>query len=678
MSFTREGAVDFLLKNAGRRSRDINSSDLKLAVQELQEAAVSGLSSQHIVTLSNKVIFRSAYDVVTRRKLLFSLMPEGHDFPYQIIPLAVSSITVIPMSPAWQGAVLTWIGGLLEYGIISSHNRYLHLCYTAVFNLASHMNLCALACKVLYYLTVREDVTRKHTQSLLRLKLKPGFYTHASQLLRLYSLFRPDLVVGQLAQKRISPSSPANLKRVLLAARVRLQEIDESTVLQDFNYIWHDRKAEKVNPHQRKTAIPQPITILYTDKLEEKKRKVIFVTQYRRFPELVRGIEDCKSWQWPNNPVANLSNPIIIPLFRPHEKHVLVGITNWLEFALRTEVLDGIGNPSKERCEKLLDASYDLVRATGTPIPVINHFVTELMTKWNEKAHFQKVLALLEAVSFTSPEFISETLLKFVARLITTAPLFTWCRIVEALTNTACSWAVVAQQETNTDYLDWPQQAITESSIVGLWFLTHRLERFFIIALVDFNYHPMIVNQVLDYYTKVNMYAEVLELPIVFFPPTTFTLAVLAMSDLGSTHRLGKLLSSMQTAMQRVKSMKTVGPKEAIREECLSMAENINQALIFFMSGIYTSKALTSKWEKVLDPFYPFHFLKNILKRENAQSFASITQAFAYLPFFAKFLADSEEEWSSVQKEVRDKVLDELQEAGLTGIGECVKAYMKQ
>lgn len=66
-------------------------------------------------------------------------------------------------------------------------------------------------------------------------------------------------------------------------------------------------------------------------------------------------------------------------------------------------------------------------------------------------------------------------------------------------------------------------------------------------------------------------------------------------------------------------------------------------------SVFFTFQALSSRWEKVLDPFYPFHFLESILKRENVRGFAAVTQALAYLPFFAKYLVDSENEWSLLQ-----------------------------
>ncbi|XP_042241050.1 centromere protein I-like isoform X2 [Homarus americanus] len=628
------------------------------------------------------ILIHILIDVTSRRKLLYSLLPKDNDFPYHIIPLAVSSASVVLVGPSWKHAVLSWLGALLEYGIISSHNQYLHLCYTAIFNLTFHLNLCGLACKVLHYITLHEDVTQNRALVLMRLKMKPGFYVNVSQLLRLYHLFRPDLVVGKLAHRRVVPSTPRNLKIALLAARTRLQEATETTDHLVKDIIWPDNtKAEKANPYQRKMPFPQPDATLYTTKLEEKKEKVIFVTQYRRFSELVHGIEEFQSWQWPNNPATHLTKPIIIPLFRPHHRHIFVGLTNWLEFALRTEVIEGIGNPSAERCEKLLQAALDLVQDTGTVIPIINHFMTELMVTWSEKTHFEKVLALLGAVSFSSPEFISETLLKLVARLLYEAPLVTWCKVINAVTNTTCSWAIVAQQETivGEKYHEWPDQARYEGSIVGLWFLTHRLEKFFLAALLKYDCHPLVLHHILDYYVKVNMYTRVLELPVVFFPPAIFTLVILTKGDLMTTHRLGRLMSSMQAAMYRVKNMETAGPESAIREECISLAENINQAVIFYMSGVYTSKAFTPKWEKVLDQFYPFHNFRDVLKSNHVRSYAGVTQSLAYLPFFAKYLIDSDDVWSSKERaEVREKVLGELKEAGLTGIEECVVMYTKQ
>lgn len=61
-----------VFSDAGRRSRDINTVDQKLAVQVLQEASLDGLSSQHIITLSTKVIFTDAYGMISMISYLLS------------------------------------------------------------------------------------------------------------------------------------------------------------------------------------------------------------------------------------------------------------------------------------------------------------------------------------------------------------------------------------------------------------------------------------------------------------------------------------------------------------------------------------------------------------------------------------------------------------------------------
>lgn len=62
--------------------------------------------------------------------------------------------------------------------------------------------------------------------------------------------------------------------------------------------------------------------------------------------------------------------------------------------SLKTEVVEGLGTSSKERQQRLLLAAHNLVRCTGTLIPVVNHFLTEFLTKWDESNHFKQVSSL--------------------------------------------------------------------------------------------------------------------------------------------------------------------------------------------------------------------------------------------------------------------------------------------
>lgn len=683
MPNTIEDAVLFLFQNARHRPRDINRAQLKQAIATVEKAAADGLSNEVITSLATKIIFAGAYDVAVRRKLLYSLVPQTEDFPYKIIPIAVSTITCVPMSSAWQHAVLAWLGSLLEYGIVNSRNRYIHLCYTSVLNFMQHLNLCALACKILQYITIREDVTKNRVLFLMMLKGKPGFHNSTCHLLRLYQLFRPDLVVGHLTYKRTVPLTPKNLKISLIAARARLQDGSEGSLVQDSDNVWAEEiRAERANPHDRHTAIPQANNNVYTEKLEEKKEKMIFVSQYRKFPEVVKGMKDCQKWQWPNNSATHLSNPIIISLFRPHQQHVLVSITNWLELALRTEVVEGLGTSSKERQQRLLLAAHNLVRCTGTLIPVVNHFLTEFLTKWDESNHFKQVISLLETTTFTSPEFISETFLRTVARLLSGHSLVTWCLVVAAIAKTACAWAIVAQEEARQKekkpYHDWPQEVVSCNTIVGLWFLMVRMERFFLSALLDFKYHPMVLHQILDFYVKVNMYTEVLELPAFFTPPALLTLAILIRGDISSTHRLGGLLARMKVWVERVQENKCTGSEEDIRQECLSLADVANQSILFFSSALHSSKAFGSGWRKVLHQFYPFETLGDLMGTDSIRCSTAIFSALPYIPFYAKEVVEYEDELDpETRGNLRDHIIEELSNAGLTGIEKCLKMYKK-
>ncbi|KAK7067433.1 hypothetical protein SK128_007271, partial [Halocaridina rubra] len=158
-------------------------------------------------------------------------------------------------------------------------------------------------------------------------------------------------------------------------------------------------------------------------------------------------MSEYQHWRWPNNPATHLRSPFIIPLFRPHEDVVLVGITNWLEVALRTELVDKLSNPSNERCEKLMRAVHGLMKVTGCQIPVINHFLSQYMTVWDQNSNFDLVLLLFEGVIYSSPQFVSLTFVKLVTDLLDNASVCKWCRVVEAVSNTAGKWAMKAHEE---------------------------------------------------------------------------------------------------------------------------------------------------------------------------------------------------------------------------------------
>ncbi|KAG0720527.1 Centromere protein I [Chionoecetes opilio] len=700
-----EKALDYLVKNAGRHSRDLARDAVKQAVIKVEEAALQGLPATTITTLAQKlpyVLMSSAVvppDQLTRRRLLYCLVPEGQDFPLQVVPLAVSSAAVHNISVAWQHAVLSWLEGMLEYGIIAPAAPLVHICYTTIFNLTSCLSLSSVACRLLYHITVRSDVTSNRIHVLLRLKLKPAFRVPVSYLLRLYHLFRPDMVVGRIGDRSVVIRLSPGLKARLLEARTRLQSVTGDMVGLGKDRMWRDGlKVERVNVYQRNTAVPQPQFNIYTTKVEENKGRVIYVTQYQgtseptshahelqaciqlKFQELVRGLDQWECWVWPSNPAAHLCCPLVVPLFRPHQVEVQVALTNWLEMALRIEVIEGIGSPSRERQERLLSVAYDLCLTHAASLPVISNFLLELLTKWNHHDHFEKVIRLLEYVGFTTLQTAHETLLSLVSRLLTGASLITWCRVVEALTAMACHWALAAHQQNNNttpDGYSWPQQQDHERILDGLTYLTMRLEKLFLGGLLNFHVHPMVVHHTLDYYAKVDEYCEALELPVTLCPPPIITLAIVTSADLTATHRLGLALTRVKGRLATLEGMVKEGRQDPELQDLPQTTHAVKESVFFFLTGVLKGQALSESWEEKLDPFYPFDFMEEVMSRQEAQKFASVTHALPYLPLVCGALTEtSRKVWREAQfEEVRDSVLADLRDLGLTGIEECSVAY---
>ncbi|XP_045129969.1 centromere protein I-like isoform X2 [Portunus trituberculatus] len=599
----------------------------------------------------------------------------------QVVPLAVSSASVKDVSVPWQYAVLCWLEGMLEFGIIQSSEPLIHICYTTVFNLLSSLTLSSIASRLLYHMTVRQDVTPNRVQVLLKLRLKPGFNIPASFVLRLYNLFRPDLVTGQLADRTVVKRLPPALKTRLLEARMRLQgEAEYLDTVEGKDRLWRDgAKLEKMNLHLRNTAVPLPYFNMCTLTVEEKKMRPLYATQYQSFSEMVRGMSEWERWVWPSNPAAHLACPLVVPLFRAHQVQVQVGLTNWLEVALRTELVEGIGAPSKERQDSLLNTAHELCFSHAASLPVISNFLLELMPVWNHSDNFKKVVRLLEFVGFTSTANLSPSVLRVVEQLMLSQPLIVWCRVVESVTAMVCRWLITEHQERtsgSSDGHDWPQQEEYSSALTGAWFVTKRLERMFLFGVLEYESHPLVIHHILDYYTQVDMYCEELNLPMSVYPPPILTLNIVGNSDLALTHRLGHILARVKDRLATLTKMNEEGCEEQILILCLQGTSEVNESVFIFISGLLEGTALSKFWEKSLDKFYPFEHLKKLRARKHIGKFASVTHALPFLPFVGKALTEMDREWTQAEfKKVRADVLADLSAAGLTGIEACHKAY---
>ncbi|XP_037781891.1 uncharacterized protein LOC119578367 [Penaeus monodon] len=134
----------------------------------------------------------------------------------------------------------------------------------------------------------------------------------------------------------------------------------------------------------------------------------------------------------------------------------------------------------------------------------------------------------------------------------------------------------------------------------------------------------------------------------------------------------------MKVWVERVQENKCTGSEEDIRQECLSLADVANQSILFFSSALHSSKAFGSGWRKVLHQFYPFETLGDLMGTDSIRCSTAIFSALPYIPFYAKEVVEYEDELDpETRGNLRDHIIEELSNAGLTGIEKCLKMYKK-
>ncbi|CAL4061090.1 unnamed protein product, partial [Meganyctiphanes norvegica] len=316
---------------AAVKSKSRNKPQIQECCKVIETA--TGLEKKDIRKLAD-VVFTEDYDVFTRRRILYSLIPKKNEFPYDIIPFAVSSSKGEKTKTAWTQGILQWLGGMLEHRIIDCHHRLMHICYSSIFTMLQQITTCAYAVKVLYFITQVDDITIGRVHHLVQLSKKLVIKDYVAHLQGLYRIYRPDLIASEVRSRRNLLKGSTRLLQQVLAARARLDEHDEEEDYRERAWPEMDLAA-KLNPLQRPTAVPHPGIDIYAERLEDRKKEEIFTTHYKTIQDYKDNINCWDKWRWPNNSASHLSYPAIIPLFRPHHMHIMVEIINWLQYALK-------------------------------------------------------------------------------------------------------------------------------------------------------------------------------------------------------------------------------------------------------------------------------------------------------------------------------------------------------
>ncbi|KAB7505080.1 Centromere protein I, partial [Armadillidium nasatum] len=625
-------SVDNVLQYLLSRKGILLSPQEKLGLKEasdylIQFSKENGLTSDVIKTLTKSVIFEDCYDITTRRKLLYSCVPQSEHFPYEVIPLAVSYSALPNISSTWQYSILTWIAGLLDFHVIDVSNKYIHICYVTLFNL-------------------------------------------------IYKFFRPDLVVSRLDRITRNHNPPKFLAESLKNAQLRLQETDSYPG--DGHQLWaYDDQKRRLNPFHDANAIPEPEILMYHEKIEQKKENKISVLQFRSVRSMIRDMPHWKDWIWPNNYACLLSRPALIVLFKPHDPFVKICLTNWLEIALRTEIIDDCGSHARQ--ESLLVACIKLLKVSETIIPAVFHFLMEFLMKWDQYTHFSKVTELLSFFPFISPILFFDCVFEKFLQVLSTASLPQFCSIIDAFGNMASTWLLQARQEQSyyRKASDWPFDLKETTPLEGVYFLCQRLERIILSSILRLGSHTMLLNTIISFYSKINMYCEKLQLPMLVVPPAEFFFLCYVSGDIVAVHRSGHMLANIRERVQFLKSYECSGVEEMMGKLALSSIELINFVLLTYLDLTVSSVAYSERWKEVLSSYVGESFYNKLASVPNIRHFGSICRALPYLPLSCEYFQNNNDFISdrSLRSEVVNEILSVLKSKHLDGILRCAKTY---
>ncbi|KAL7631492.1 UNVERIFIED_CONTAM: hypothetical protein RMT77_018204 [Armadillidium vulgare] len=264
-------------------------------------------------------------------------------------------------------------------------------------------------------------------------------------------------------------------------------------------------------------------------------------------------------------------------------------------------------------------------------------------------------------------------------QVLSTASLPQFCSIIDAIGNMASTWLLQARQEKSyyRKASDWPFDLKETSPLEGVYFLCQRLERIILSSVLRLGSHTMLLNTIISFYSKINMYCERLQLPLLVVPPAEFFLLCYVSGDIAAVHRNGHLLANIRERVQFLESYECSGDEEIILKLALSSIELINFVVHTYLDLTVASAAYSEGWKQVLSSYVGESFYNKLASVPNIRHFGNICRALPYLPLSCEYFENNNDFISdiSLRSEIVNEILSVLKSKHLDGVLRCAKTY---
>ncbi|KAM8847925.1 centromere protein I isoform 2-T2 [Synchiropus picturatus] len=509
--------------------------------------------------------------------------------PQEAVVRAVGWLAIGKLPTGTEILFIKWV--LTVFDMIDSKDQ-LRAIYGFIFNFVTDENLCPYICHLLYLLTSKESVRVFRVRKLLELQSKLGKLPFLLQLLSLYKIFRPDLVILSVPSRMKNGFRNYNSpwKSALITVQKKNGHQPASSVILTYTGTDKNSSRKRKYPHLALPAVRSAPN--NRSQSETNSRKLVPLAQIQSFDQL---LENMHRIELPAQMGSLLGSSLMLQyLDCVQDESALLLLNFWLGYALQEEFLfSNDGGTSQgsdvQFLRRLLSAQHFLQEGFYSS----QTFLFKFLNIWDGSLLCPEILGLLSNIAVMSSSQMNSHLFEPLVRLFCTSSLFFKCGLIECLNNMLLKWLTWHSVYALEDNLDISVSGHTSINFTLSGFkdsvmeLVHFVGRLATVGLQLEGGRTLLLHFILDFYETVSDMFLKYGLPLIVLPPPGVFYPALFAADAVSVDRLAYVMSRYKINLTSAKS------REKVAEQPFHISRqtyrDFNQYLVFMVNCLWNS-----------------------------------------------------------------------------------------
>lgn len=509
--------------------------------------------------------------------------------PQEAVVRGVSWLCVGKIPISTQILFIKWV--LTMFDMIDAKDQ-LRAVYGFIFNFVIDETLCPYVCHLLYLLTRKENVRVYRVRKLLELQSKLGKQPYLLNLLSLYKVFCPDLVMLS-----IPPRMKTGFRNHNNPWKSALIGVQKRNGLQVASSISLAFTAEKSNSKKRKHSHMEfpPLTSVvnqHGQAVQPYGRKMVSLVQIASFSQLLQNLHCI---ELPAQMGSLLGSSLALQyLDCVQDESALLRLNFWLGCAFQEEFLFGNGQNSEEALQFLNRLSFTQ-QFLQEGFSSSEAFLYKFIHLWDGSLLRPQILGLLSNIPVVPSSQMGRLLFEPLRQLFFTSSLFFKCGLLECLNNMLLKWLIRHSVYARNDDLDISLNSQTSLHMTLSWFKDSVME------LINFaghlasvglqleGCHSLLFTFILDFYETVCDTFLRYDLPLVVMPPPGVFYPALFAADPVIVDRLAYIMHRYKVNLTAAKTQEKKPNSCHMSRQTFTQ---FNNYLIDMVSCLWNSKMI--------------------------------------------------------------------------------------